>query len=903
MSKTVWLKWDGIYSASGVCNQPLLPLDAGENQIKAIKQRLTLLGFKCNEINNDLDNDTKIALLTFNSYCDHPDIHLKVNPCGNCGKTLHKPFEPCRRHGNQTAPVQDFYDDSTIRMLESLDDEWWQPQAQNELIQETEVIGVDLSRSRIGRANSFDFTLHSATSIAVKVVSTPDEFSRFSEYAAIQLQIEGFETVKKLLFQIYKEFDGDPDTIEVDAKKLVYQEILDLDGISKLPSEGPPDGNKGAHRDAKAFITKQMIGGGMTGFFGNYIDSAFERIHAPYKVVVWISNDENEFEESDEPETQNEGTGEADHRPGTVGIHDVEAQESFRKIRTSLIKGEGTSNPLFGLAPELTELVTVHDRSNIRNGEEGEEGLRTSWSDFTDKNPLLLQPQYWTEENADRINLIGQQCEHHDNEFLKRNEIQPEEFPNKFRDDSLETYRNLRERLEHEGENFKYPELSEVFHNVGRHVNIIKRRLCCGQWNQIDEELKENIVSFLDEQIDPKIGELLANQCPNDDSMIFFNSFMFFFSFVVHKAVVRPELDFFETFGLQENQAPNDSNEYNEYLRNRRNKIDGNLSDAQCEYGFYNKHPFDGSNNSAEFFTADGFNSQGYPYMKNKIASNTSMTPVTNLVNALFEPGNRIGRDKRKRKFEAKYANLAKVILVPSYNPLDVFFFVEIRAVPMFMVGMFDLQYLTADGIRQIPIGFYEHDLFHVNTGQGTQQHPTLLKRLCSTIQDSAGSENPMTEFDVYERWQRNLANVIRHIGQRRGDQHFTLGFLYFFILHEPMGLSGYEFVKALNILIQSPVPGRAPRQADSINAYLRNNNVQADRVQSLTEVFKSPALPEPGSMLDRVEEGVLVEVVREKIKNDFFGSYSYIALDHLELIMEEIFLEWDSLRAIEDQL
>ena len=67
MLKDVWLKWDGIYNTAGICNKPPIPFE--ENEVKAIKQRLTLLGFDCGELDEELNDETKIALLTFNGYC------------------------------------------------------------------------------------------------------------------------------------------------------------------------------------------------------------------------------------------------------------------------------------------------------------------------------------------------------------------------------------------------------------------------------------------------------------------------------------------------------------------------------------------------------------------------------------------------------------------------------------------------------------------------------------------------------------------------------------------------------------------------------------------------------------------------------------------------------------------
>lgn len=54
------------------------------------------------------------------------------------------------------------------------------------------------------------------------------------------------------------------------------------------------------------------------------------------------------------------------------------------------------------------------------------------------------------------------------------------------------------------------------------------------------------------------------------------------------------------------------------------------------------------------------------------------------------------------------------MILIASYNPLNEEFFCRTRSVPMFVGGMIETAYISADRIRMTPATFFEHDCFHV---------------------------------------------------------------------------------------------------------------------------------------------------------------------------------------------
>ena len=125
---------------------------------------------------------------------DHPTINVfTINSCPACGKTLDIPFEWCRSHKRLKKMVESekkkpthlyskdqpktpvkYYDDDTIRMLESLEDKWWQPvNVIKKFIQKAQ---VNISRSRTDRTGALDVAVNSPSAIAVKIVSTPVNF-------------------------------------------------------------------------------------------------------------------------------------------------------------------------------------------------------------------------------------------------------------------------------------------------------------------------------------------------------------------------------------------------------------------------------------------------------------------------------------------------------------------------------------------------------------------------------------------------------------------------------------------------------------------------------------------------------------------------------------------------------
>lgn len=841
MSTTVWLKWDGIYSSSGMCNHLLTPLNNGGNQMEAIKERLTLLGFDCKT-----EEQTKESLLTFNGYCNHPNINRLSDIPEDDADQAQQDDEGGGVRGDDDTTTEDdatqddadnirrpnwnaYYDAQTITMLQELDD----PMVRERIEPEDEAgpsNRVIISRSHMER-EQIDLTLNSVTALGVKVVSTPKSFTRFAESAAIKLQIKGFNDVKSLLFRVYRNYDPNTDKIYASEDRIIYQEVLKEDEIKTLPTEGPKKNIIPQH-PAKAYIMKQMIGGGMDGSFGNYIDKVYDRLHAPYKIRVWVSIEEGFFDEY--VMTSNPVFGANLDSLNPIFYLDQERVEDARDRRRDSLSSEDWGGLLIDSSePDVDFKKSVHDKSNLE--EKSQRGILTNWNSLKRQNAALKKSKYWTKNDSQGTNLIEIQCEKHTIDFLQENEIQKELFPIEFSQNPLGVYRDLRSRLDAVGDNFPYPELREVFDNVKRHINIVERRLCCGQWSHIDAEIRENTINFTKERVLPELSETVSRGYKYDPALVFLNKYMFLFSFIVHKGVVRPELDFYSTFGIGEKKAPSQERSYVQYIIQRRNRIDGCRSPSGSEYGFTANHPFDGSDNPEDFYTTG----EGRPYVADGYPSMKKGT-------------SRVMRNKQ--------VDVLKPILIPSFNPLDAYFFVKIRAVPLYMIGMLDMQYLIADGIRQMPVGFFEHDLFHVHTFNTPQQWEVTFNRLLEIIEKTAQTDAPLNEFEIYERWFANINKIAGDLGNFPGNQD-ALKFLLFFLLHEP----------ASSAKLNRKLTEREDEREAADEEYTKlDHSACSKRAREMSRNI----VPEPSEILKRLESNFIVEMMLEKTEQDFFGGY-----------------------------
>lgn len=830
---TRWLKWDGVYDMAGICNQPLTNLDNKAEQIKAIKERLYLLGFNCGALDNTFNDETKKALMTFNGYWNHPTFRKWI-------PTVHKIAIP-----PYPDPKPPYYDPKTIYCLKEMDDKWWVSGAPVPATTSIASGSLQMSRNRIERTAEFGLTINTMTiALAVKIVSIPKSIIPFSEYAPIELKITGFENVKSLLVRIYREFDPKQDEIAIPGDRMIYQEILDSKAIQALSDNGPGS-ETGKHHKAKAHIMRQQAGGGMSGFLRQFLGAAYERLHAPYKVRVWVSTDDNFFRDYAFKPTGEVPSSRKVSPKEIENVHYLEdrKRQKVRRERKLSLDDEGfVQDATFLNEPDVDHMSSVHDRSNKARKDTSEKDIKKKWADLINVNTALYQRKYWTSENKHTINLIEGPCSQHDKRFILDNILEEEQFPKDFAMYPVKTYIMLRNRLEQHGGNFQYPQLSEVFANVGRHINSIKRRLCCGQWSHVDKSIKDDVDSFIEVILD-KLATLKSGHYPYDDSIHFFECFMSFVSYIIHKAITQPELDFYKAFDLQSNperlkidDASVDTAADNsiDYVRDRRNQIDGCRSTAPSEYGFYSKHSFGKMTKSKDAFEAPltrGKNqTDGYLKMKDTIPTKL--------------------KDKN---------DIGKAILLPSYNELNAYFFVKIRAVPLFMVGMIDMQYLNADGIRQIPIGFFEHDLFHAETGSGSQQWRTLYDRLCEVIDEGNVATKLLAEINVYEKWQKNINKLDELVNSfEEGNKKEVLKFILFWLLHEPRTGDPKKWIE-----------------------WIESTGLSNLEAMKINPKFPTPAMPEKTLLINRLTHGppmysMALQMLRREDSIDFFGPETH---------------------------
>ncbi len=817
MKKTVWLKWNGVYNNAGICNKLLKPLVDLQTSLKDIKERLKLLGFDCGKLDDELSDKTKKALVTFNSYCNHPRINNLANPCPNCRmtsllpndikidedpnrkhcpdhgdlcrncgeklsspnilcdnhqflcpeceETLLAPNDDCKNH--TILQPADYCDNLTINYLNQLF-----PEADNQAPPEVDgpvepvVQAIRLNREEL---NDLSTTLNSVSELAVKIVSAPKSLIPFKQDAEIKLEINSTANIKSMLLRIYRNFDAGTDEFEISEEKLVYQEILDTKAIENLATEGNQN-NVRENLMPRAYITKQMVGGGMTGSFGTYLGVSYDRLDAPYKFRVWVSTEENFFKK---PEDKAE-VSVKEEQEANIFYLDKKILERLRKLRKdSIKKPRGSENNGLFPEPEVDYKTCVHDKSN-KKAKAQSQGVRTTWQDLRNENASLNRESRWTKKDSEGINLTDKKCRDHTIEYLQNNEIQIEKYASDFSEKPLEYYWTNRQRLKNEGKDFRFPELREGFDNIDRHINIVKRRLCCGQWSHVNNRLREQISSFLDRTVRTELNQLKQLQFPYDRSIRFVDKFLNYFEYIVHISIVRQELDFYDGFGEIPDYGRNSRRgtagsrsypAYNEYLRDRRGVIDGNRTDKVSSYGFRDGQLY------------EEFHDQPTKFFTMTLKAFNMMTEKVNIkVSELAET-----------KQNNEWKQVAYPIVLPSYNPLDTYFFVKIRAVPMFVAGMIDMQYLTADGLRYNPGEFFGHDHFHIYTDGGKQQWLTLFERLGDLLRNES---EPAREWAVYDLWQKNVNTVDFLINFYQGNKVDTLKFLLFCILHEPQSSS-----------------------------------------------------------------------------------------------------------------
>jgi hypothetical protein len=429
--------------------------------------------------------------------------------------------------------------------------------------------------------------------------------------------------------------------------------------------------------------------------------------------------------------------------------------------------------------PTLKENQDVHDQANF-----GGRAAASSWTGV---------------DNAG-VNLLQQPCPVHDASFIARNRQLSERFIfERFRDQPVKTYLDLYRRAAASADgNFGYPELDDTFENIRRHINRIRQRICCGRDSAIGAEIKIQINRHLD-LLEQDVEKLFNQVYPYHDSLRFVAKFMEMVDWITYHTRTVPELRHYQLMGKGEDEREWTLNirRLFEELARLRNLRDGLNYSTQLR-----------------LFTteslADIYNAAG----------GKSLWQKCRLMPAL---------------------NKRDLVVLPSYNPLDEVFFVKIRQVPMFVVGLIDLEYLIADSHRYSPFEFFSHDAFHIFSNQDEgEKTPQLWRSLFNRASeldpkngfgDAAQRERLIRQWDAYAT---HIQSLLAQGTQQGADFQRALEILLFCVFHEPI-----------------------------------------DTGTSTSKASFSPAIMEPASAQTRLAAPSFVEKIEERARNQWFGPLS----------------------------
>lgn len=704
------------------------------------------------------------------------------------------------------------------------------------------------SRSRRERSDSIGLTINTKSELAVRVESVPEEFHTFTQFPWLKVQITGCERVKSLLLRIYRNFDPARDTGELPFNRLVYQEVLHLEDIRALPLNPAHKKNVALQNPDVAFLLEYNVGYGNGAFLpigkGNV---SWHRVHSPYKVKVWVATDAKAFDQYEKDaltqglHTEPPAMPSYLFRPAPASPASDDAAPKDDSSATSTDEeDDSSSEAAIEITPDARSLV--HDELNKEKGEPQDEGEKkdkeklTVLSDESDTSEeaaepkelqrvappkelltnwikirqieakLLPPPKYWTKKNERGINLIGKPCKEHDHVFHQKNQIRLETFAREFQRKPLEIYLDLRARSLQD-HNFHYPELQETFENIERHINLIQQRVCCGEYQWLPDGKKSDIKVVM-ESLRNEIKALRAANpaqritksawvndvspgFPNLDAQKFIAKFTLIFDYLIAKVKFDPELEFHRRNTADYTKRIEAKGEAVTALTYHRNHLVG----MEMKLGGYYKY---GDDIKAWY----------------KEAGEKLLHNHGKFARSLKEP---------------------KVILLPSYNPLNTTFFTRVRQVGMYMLGLIDLPYLMADKLYMCPRDFFDHDNFHIvamSEGATKQQWGTICDRVAA-LKDTLGSEE-----EVFVFWDKNAQLLEREVNTIT-DKNLqeAVDTLLFALLHEPC----------------EPSTDQAPP------AVLEEDSMVA-RFQAVAKA-------------DRViQEDIYMHDLHEKLTNGFFG-------------------------------
>jgi hypothetical protein len=196
-----------------------------------------------------------------------------------------------------------------------------------------------------------------------------------------------------------------------------------------------------------------------------------------------------------------------------------------------------------------------------------------------------------------------------------------------------------------------------------------------------------------------------------------------------------------------------------------------------------------------------------------------------------------------------------EIVIVPTYEELTLVYFAKIRSVPMFPVGLLDLPYLLADGFEYSPYEFFVHDLFHtVGSDFGPPQLWQTINERVTELEKSRNSKEA-----IFKTWNEN-AQILLDTIRRAPNKHNVdaLAVLLFVLLHEPF-----------------------------------------DRKELDDPINFSPALPERASIQSRLNDTQLMQKLKRKASEYFFGDLDPSVITAFDAARNQILGSLENLRKI----
>lgn len=579
--------------------------------------------------------------------------------------------------------------------------------------------------------------------LSVRIVAVPTEIRAYETQAGVRIRIGAFEKVRSLLFRVYHSYDASTDRngAAIPLARLAYQEvlydteILNLPGVDVLPKlEDVGEGVSGGERRGCEVAIRPDVAAIMR--HKRCHRRVFARPEdAPYKFRVWVSSDPDAFRAYDA--TKRDEWLRVMDAYDTTGL---EPREFDRDPKPTDATPSTSTTPE---DPTVEAKKTVFDQSS------------------TDAN--------WTGDDGDGVNLMLKSCATHDATFTAANAFPAADkwttaFPfagKNLLDDPVGVYMGLYLRAKTAADgNFSYPELKETFDEMKRHINRIRQRLCCGRDAHMPKSFRDHVNEYLN-KVAADVVKVEQDSYPYKDCVRLCAKFIEMYDWIVFQTQTTSEIRQYQLSGKDADGYRIDSSRLLQQLGRSRTAALTRRNDPQAAY--------------ATQYTIE----QSTPGRTLKEAYADS--PIVTRSSGVGEKLNRI-------------LAIRDMVVVPSYMPLDEAYFTRIRQVPVYLMGMIDLDYLNADAHKYAPLEFLSHDAFHTisNLGASETTSPQLWHWMLRRLKQITGQAGfPPDDEDrrrLLALWDEN-ANVLRDAIDRLGDEDLKAAceILAFCVLHEPV--------------------------------------------------------------------------------------------------------------------